>query len=110
MLSKQTQYDQHDDVSLIQAVAFILWPITYTTHFGTSSIQHFILLVQYTLFGLELMLITNKIPKRNVNAEMEEKLLSGRLDHVSAKVLQRSKQCVGMPIKCIGDGSRIGRR
>ena len=46
--------------------------------------------------------LTNKTPQRNVHAkyaEMEERLVSGRLDRASQIVLERSNKCVGMPVK-----------
>ena len=56
---------------------------------------------------------TNKTPKRNVAAklvQMEEKLLSGRLDLSSKLVVERSKQCAGMAVWCIGsDGTPNGK-
>ena len=52
------------------------------------------------------LLKTNKTPKRNVAQklqEMEERLVSGKLDSRSKVVLERSKLCTGFAVWCIGD-------
>lgn len=58
------------------------------------------------------MIQCGKTPMKNVAAkytELEERLVSGRIDAPSKLVLERSKMCVGYPIYCIGtDGKPNG--